>query len=53
MFIWRSCSNCVANGKLLVERIFDDIWIQPASGDAGSALGSALIGYYQYHKNKD
>ena len=44
--------NCVANGKLLFERIFDDIWIQPASGDAGSALGSALIGYYQYFKNE-
>ena len=40
--------NCVANGKLLREKIFDDIWIQPASGDAGSALGAALIGWYQY-----
>tara|TARA_B100000212_G_scaffold187580_1_gene141539 strand:- start:1737 stop:3593 length:1857 start_codon:yes stop_codon:yes gene_type:complete len=38
--------NCVANGKLLSEKIFDDIWIQPASGDAGSALGAALIGWY-------
>ncbi len=38
--------NCVANGKLLREKIFDDIWIQPASGDAGSALGAALIGWY-------
>ena len=35
--------NCVANGKLLKERIFDDIWIQPASGDAGGALGAALF----------
>tara|TARA_Y100001968_G_C19413228_1_gene747521 strand:+ start:1 stop:1569 length:1569 start_codon:yes stop_codon:yes gene_type:complete len=39
--------NCVANGKLLKEKIFDEIWIQPASGDAGSALGAALIGWYQ------
>ena len=38
--------NCVANGKLLRKKIFDDIWIQPASGDAGSALGTALIGWY-------
>ena len=35
--------NCVANGKLLQEKIFEDIWIQPASGDAGSALGAALV----------
>ena len=40
--------NCVANGKLLKKKIFDDIWIQPASGDAGSALGAALIGWHQY-----
>jgi len=39
--------NCVANGKLLQEKIFDEIWIQPASGDAGSALGAALIGWHQ------
>ncbi len=38
--------NCVANGRLLEEKIFDDIWIQPASGDAGSSLGAALIGWY-------
>ena len=43
--------NCVANGKLLKENIFDDIWIQPASGDAGSALGAALLTWYQYYKN--
>jgi len=42
--------NCVANGKLLKEKIFDDIWIQPASGDAGSALGAALIGWHDYFK---
>lgn len=38
--------NCVANGKLLRERIFDNIWIQPASGDAGGALGAALGAYH-------
>ncbi len=43
--------NCVANGKLLKSKIFDNIWIQPASGDAGSALGAALVGYY-YSKQK-
>jgi carbamoyltransferase len=40
--------NCVANGKLLRENIFKDIWIQPASGDAGSALGAAFIAHYHY-----
>ena len=39
--------NCVANGKLLRERIFEDIWVQPASGDAGGALGAALLVHYQ------
>ncbi len=34
--------NCVANGKLLREGIFDELWIQPAAGDAGGALGAAL-----------
>jgi len=34
--------NCVANGKLLKEKIFDNIWVQPAAGDAGGALGAAL-----------
>jgi len=34
--------NCVANGKVLREGIFEDVWIQPASGDAGGALGAAL-----------
>jgi carbamoyltransferase len=38
--------NCVANGKLLREGIFDDIWIQPAAGDAGGALGAALAAYH-------
>jgi carbamoyltransferase len=40
--------NCVANGKLLREGIFKDIWIQPAAGDAGGALGAALSAWYQY-----
>jgi carbamoyltransferase len=39
--------NCVANGKILKERVFDDIWIQPAAGDAGSALGAALFAWHQ------
>ncbi len=34
--------NCVANGKILQEKIFDNIWIQPAAGDAGGSLGAAL-----------
>jgi carbamoyltransferase len=34
--------NCVANGKLMREKIYDSIWVQPAAGDAGGALGSAL-----------
>ena len=40
--------NCVANGKILRSGVFDDIWIQPAAGDAGGALGAALVGYYQH-----
>ena len=42
--------NCVANGKLLDEKIFDNIWIQPASGDAGSALGAAFLGWHEFLK---
>ena len=38
--------NCVANGALLREQIFDDIWIQPAPGDAGGAVGAALASYH-------
>ena len=44
--------NCVANGKLLREGIFEDIWIQPAAGDAGGAAGAALFTWYQYHGNE-
>ncbi len=40
--------NCVANGKIVKEKIFKNIWIQPAAGDAGGALGAALFYYYQY-----
>lgn len=38
--------NCVANGKVLRDKAFDNIYIQPAAGDAGGALGAALVGYY-------
>ena len=44
--------NCVSNGKLLRSGIFDDIYIQPAAGDAGGALGCALIAWYQHLGNK-
>jgi carbamoyltransferase len=40
--------NCVANGRILREGIFDEIWIQPAAGDAGGALGAALLGWHEY-----
>ena len=40
--------NCVANGKLLKEGLFDDMWIQPAAGDAGGALGAAYCAYHIY-----
>ncbi len=43
--------NCVANGKLLKKSIFDDIWIQPAAGDAGTAVGAALLTFYQHYDN--
>ncbi len=44
--------NCVANGKILKEKIFENIWVQPAAGDAGGALGAAL-GFWYLEKNKD
>ena len=44
--------NCVANGVLLREKIFDNIWIQPAAGDAGGALGAALSTWYLHYKKK-
>ena len=44
--------NCVANGKILKEKIFENIWIQPAAGDAGGALGAALALWYKELKNE-
>ena len=44
--------NCVANGILLREKIFDNIWIQPASGDAGGALGGALCAWHMHHNKQ-
>jgi len=41
--------NCVANGRILREGPFKDIWIQPAAGDAGGALGAALVAWHDYH----
>ena len=38
--------NCVSNSKILMEKIFENIWIQPAAGDAGGALGASLAAYY-------
>ncbi len=48
--------NCVANGHLMREKVFDDIWIQPAAGDAGGALGAALLvahGYFDVPREVD
>ena len=44
--------NCVGNGRILRESPFDNIWIQPAAGDAGGALGAALFVWYQLLDNK-
>ena len=44
--------NCVANGKLLRSGIYEDIYIQPAAGDAGGALGSAYVAWYHYLDNE-
>ncbi|MBE1302238.1 MAG: hypothetical protein GJ680_20300 [Alteromonadaceae bacterium] len=44
--------NCVANGVLLRERIFDNIWVQPAAGDAGGALGAAFATWHLHHQNE-
>ena len=43
--------NCVANGRLLREGPFENIWIQPAAGDAGGAVGAAMLVWYQYLDN--
>ncbi|HES60229.1 MAG TPA: hypothetical protein ENO18_07345, partial [Caldithrix sp.] len=44
--------NCVGNGKILRSGLFENIWIQPAAGDAGGALGAALIAHYHQDNNK-
>jgi carbamoyltransferase len=44
--------NCVANGKLARAGYFDKIWLQPAAGDAGGALGAALVGHHLHQKNE-
>jgi carbamoyltransferase len=44
--------NCVANGRILREGPFEDIWVQPAAGDAGGALGAALFVWYQLLENE-
>jgi len=44
--------NCVANGKILRAGIFDDVWIQPAAGDAGGALGAATFAWHQVHDGR-
>jgi len=44
--------NCVANGKILKQKLFKNLWIQPAAGDAGGSLGAALAIYYEYFKKK-
>ncbi len=43
--------NCVANGKILKEKIFNNIWVQPAAGDAGGSLGAALALWYIEQNN--
>lgn len=44
--------NCVVNGKILRSKIFENIWIQPAAGDAGGSLGAALLIWYDMLKNE-
>ncbi len=44
--------NCVGNGRLLREGPFENIWVQPAAGDAGGALGVALLMWYRYYDNE-
>ncbi len=44
--------NCVANGKLLRSGVFEDVWVQPASGDAGGSLGAAFFTWYQLLENQ-
>ncbi len=44
--------NCVANGRILREKIFDNVWVQPAAGDAGGALGAALAVWHMHFKGE-
>ena len=44
--------NCVANGRLVREKIFDQVWVQPAAGDAGGALGAALSAWHLHYKRE-
>jgi carbamoyltransferase len=44
--------NCVSNGELLRAGVFDDIWVQPAAGDAGGALGAALVSWHERHNGE-
>jgi len=44
--------NCVANGKIVAEGIYQNVWIQPAAGDAGGAVGAALAAYYLHQKHE-
>ncbi len=44
--------NCKANGELLKQNIFKNIWVQPASGDSGCAIGAAFVGWYHYAKKE-
>lgn len=43
--------NCVSNGKIYSEKLFDKIWVQPAAGDAGGAIGACFVGYSLYGNN--
>ncbi len=45
--------NCVANGLVVGDKIFENVWIQPAGGDAGGALGAALYSWYYNYEEKD
>ena len=45
--------NCVANGKIIESKIFKDIWIQPASGDAGGSIGAGLAYWYKNYSNNE
>jgi carbamoyltransferase len=44
--------NCVANGKILAEGIYQNVWVQPAAGDAGGAVGAALAAYHLHQKRE-